>query len=124
MTERKTPISFAGYWRITEMEVWGPKYLDLIVPAYIEFEDEMMGGFQFGAVRGWIDCRFGERDGVPLVEFSWEGENDADKGCGRGWAVLRDQQLEGRLFLHCSDDSWFRASRATRVTSAKARGRQ
>src|SRR2546425_11678592 len=76
MVGARTPERFIGYWRITEMEVWDAEYLDLVVPAFIEFDRERMGQFQFGTVRGWLDCRFGERDGVPVVDFSWEGENE------------------------------------------------
>src|SRR3989304_2843334 len=112
---RSSRKPFVGYWRITEMEVWDREYLDLVVPAFIEFDSQQMGQFQFGTVRGWLDCRFGEREGVPSVEFSWEGQNDMDDGCGRGWAVLRDGQLEGRLYIHCGDDSWFRATSAARA---------
>ena len=124
MPERKTPTEFAGYWRITEMEVWGPDYLDLVVPAFIEFEDEMMGQFQFGAVRGFIDCRYEQRGGFSAVEFSWEGQNDSDPGSGRGWGVLRDGGIEGRLFIHTGDDSWFKASRAAKPITIKRRGRK
>lgn len=124
MTDRKTPLQFAGYWRITEMEVWAPDYLDLVVPAFIAFEGEMMGQFQFGTVRGWIDCRYGERDRMPAVEFSWQGQSDTDDSCGRGWGVLRDGRLEGRLFIHCGDDSWFHASRATPPASAARQRKQ
>ena len=83
---RATPEGFEGAWRITEMEVWGADYIDLIVPGHITFNDESMGTFQFGAVKGWLDCRWVERDGKRGVEFSWEGENDRDDACGRGWA--------------------------------------
>jgi hypothetical protein len=107
----RTPAEFVGYWRILEMEVWPRDYLDLVVPAFIEFDREQMGQFQFGTVRGWLDCRFEERGGVPVVNFSWEGENDNDPGCGRGWGVLRGDRLEGRLYIHRGDDSAFLASR-------------
>ena len=46
------PERFVGYWRITEMELWDADYLDLVVPAYFEFDREQMGEFQFGTVRG------------------------------------------------------------------------
>ncbi len=117
----RTASPFVGYWRITEMELWDAEYLDLVVPAFIEFDREHMGQFQFGTVRGWLDCRFGERDGVPAVEFSWEGETDTDPGCGRGWGVLRNDRLEGRLYIHRGDDSSFVASRASRPASVDRR---
>src|SRR5262245_49169933 len=115
MTEAQTPEAFVGYWRIVEMELWDRDYLDLVVPAFIEFDGEQMGQFQFGTVRGWLDCRFEERDGVEVVEFSWEGVNDNDPGCGRGWAALQEDRLEGRLYIHRGDDSGFVALRADRA---------
>ena len=100
---------FLGPWRIVHMEVWGQDYLDLVVPAHITFDKDGMGKFQFGTVKGWLDCRFDKRDGNPLVEFSWEGQSDTDPGCGRGWAILTDDGLEGHLYIHSSDDSSFKA---------------
>jgi hypothetical protein len=69
-------------------------------------------------VHGWLDCRFAERNDRPAVEFSWEGEDEGDQRCGRGWAMLMaDGKLEGRLFFHMGDDSAFSAVR----TQAKKR---
>lgn len=108
-----SPVSsFLGHWRITETELWGREALNLLAPAFVRFEDDRMGGFQFIAVRGGLDCRFSERDGVPMVEFSWEGDDEGDARCGRGWAFLRDGRLEGRFYIHGGDDSWFVATRA------------
>lgn len=36
-----------------------------------------------------------------------EGESDSDSACGRGWAMLRDAQLYGRIYIHDGEDSWF-----------------
>lgn len=119
MAEARTPEAFVGYWRNVEMEVWGKNYLDLVVPAFIEFDRERMGRFQFGTVRGWIDCRFEVRGGAQVVDFSWEGESDNDPGCGRGWGALEGDRLEGRLYIHCGDDSAFVASRAERAASPR-----
>jgi hypothetical protein len=58
------------------------------------------GQFQFGTVRGWLDCRFNERDGVPAVDFSWEVRNDNDPGCGRGWVCFEGPPSKGRLYIH------------------------
>jgi len=94
------------------MELWERDYLDLEVPAHITFGTTRLGSFQFGAVRGWIDYRV-TNDGTSVkVEFSWEGFNDSDPSCGRGWAAIADDQLVGRLYLHNSDDSAFVAERA------------
>lgn len=122
MIESRTPELFVGNWRILEMEVWDNDYLDLVVPAFIEFDREQMGQFQFGTVRGWLDCRFEERNGVQRVDFSWEGENDNDPGCGRGWAALQGDRLEGRLYIHRGDDSAFVALRTEPAALPKRRG--
>jgi hypothetical protein len=56
----------------------------------------------------------GIRDGEPAVEFSWEGTDGADVTplTGRGWAVLRDDELHGMIFIHLGDESEFEAERA------------
>ncbi len=115
-----TPEGFDGAWRIVEMEVWAADYIDLIVPGHITFNDESMGTFQFGAVKGWLDCRWTERDGKRGVEFSWEGENDRDDACGRGWALLEaDGSLKGRFFIHRGDDSTFTATKGVENPTPK-----
>jgi hypothetical protein len=46
------------------------------------------------------------------VEFSWEGDDDGDHACGRGWAVLRERnRIEGHIFIHMGDESSFGAKR-------------
>ena len=106
------PNQFLGHWRITGMEKWDRDYLDLVVPAYISFDEDDDGAFQFGTVRGWLDCEFGERDGQACVEFSWQGFSDDDEACGRGWALLTSETvIEGRLYIHTSDSSSFIAHR-------------
>jgi hypothetical protein len=120
MAELRRPGRLAGYWRIVEMELWDTGYIDLVVPAFIEFTGDGMGEFQFGTVRGWLDGRFGGPAATSRVDFSWEGENDNDPGSGRGWAELRGDRLEGRLYIHGGDDSAFVALRRTRSTSKKS----
>jgi hypothetical protein len=105
------PKAFMGRWRIVEMDQWDNDYLDLVEPAFISFTTAD-GAFVFGAVKGWLDVRYGTRDGSACVEFSWEGTNDADQACGRGWASLGTAaRLVGHLFIHNSDDSGFVAER-------------
>ena len=107
------------------MELWDREYLDLEGPAHITFDGDRLGSFQFGAVAGWIDYRLGTRDSKPAVEFSWEGRNDTDPTCGRGWASIDDNRIVGRLFFHNGDDSAFlavRESRAPSTTGVRAPG--
>ncbi len=106
---------FSGTWYIKEMEVWGSGDLDLLGPANITFDDDGYGSVQFIAVVGFTDCHFSEQNGLPLVEFSWQGNDDADDASGRGWGVIEgDGKLRGRIFIHYGDDSSFTAKRADR----------
>jgi hypothetical protein len=103
---------FSGTWHIDEMEVWDSDAIHLAGPAKIDFDDNGLGRFQFIAVVGFTDCRYSVQDGKPLVEFSWQGHDDSDETCGRGWAVIEsDGTLCGRIFIHCADDSAFTANR-------------
>jgi hypothetical protein len=114
---RTTINDFLGYWKITAMEQWDIEYIDLVVRGFLEFEYEdehLMGQFQFGAVAGWLDCRPRQIEGASYIEWSWEGHNDSDPACGRGWVTLRDSRLAGHLFIHASDDSTFEAVRQRR----------
>lgn len=77
------------------MELCDRAYVDLEAPAHITLDGDRLGSFQFGAVAGWIDYRLGTRDGKVSVEFSWEGRNDADPTCGRGWAAIDDDRVIG-----------------------------
>ena len=100
---------FLGKWRIIELELWDSDYIELVVPGHITFEKDNLGEFQFGTVHGWLDCRIENYDGIERIEFSWEGQSDTDPACGRGWAIKKDKELHGRLYIHLGDESWFRA---------------
>jgi hypothetical protein len=95
------------------MSTWEDDYLDEAVEAFIRFDGRGSGSFQFGYVHGELDYRVTNRDGLPAVEFSWEGGDDADASplLGRAWAVLRNGTLEGEFFIHQGDESSFTAVR-------------
>ena len=67
----------------------------------------------FGYVQGTLDHRMTSRGGEPAVEFSWEGGDAADGTplTGRGWGVLKDDELQGEFLIHDGDDSEFVAKR-------------
>jgi hypothetical protein len=118
--------AFLGYWKITHMETWTQHYVDLVVPGFIEFtyeDDLLMGRFQFGTVSGGLDCRLRDLDGATCIEWSWQGQSDTDPGGGRGWARLVDGELVGHLFIHCADDSAFRATKQPRPSERPNRAR-
>ena len=100
---------FVGKWRITEMEVWDQDYVDMEVQGFFLIDLGGTGRFQFGLVSGDIDGRVEQRGSSPRFEFSWSGQDENDPACGRGWAIIEDGELCGRIYLHLADDSAFRA---------------
>jgi hypothetical protein len=112
MGKKKQESPFTGRWRIVSMSAWDDDFLDEEVEAYIEFNDRGWGDFHFGNVQGNMDCRQTSRDGEPAVEWSWDGNAEMDAAQGRGWAVLRGDELHGMIFFHGGDDSEFVARRA------------
>ncbi|HVZ87341.1 MAG TPA: hypothetical protein VHG72_10255 [Polyangia bacterium] len=119
---RPTDRRFVGRWRIVEMEAWDADFVDSDVPGHFTFTGDQGGEFQFGTVRGWMDCRYDSEN--ARAEFSWEGADDADEACGRGWAEIAGDSLRGRIFIHRGDDSGFEARKeADTATNPRSRHR-
>ena len=102
---------YIGTWRILAMEQWDKASIDLVMPEYIAFREENQGEFQFGAVHGDLDYRIEPYQETERLEFSWEGEDETDPVSGRGWAMIKAGQLQGRLSFHEGDDSGFVAEK-------------
>lgn len=103
-------MGLAGQWRIVEMSGLDREAIDMLGPGFIIFSSDGTGEFGFIAVRGEIDYRLVDRDGRAVAEFTWEGSDEGDSVCGRGWAALVDDAIvEGHLFFHMGEDSSFRA---------------
>ena len=120
MAKKPKPTSpFTGRWHIISMSAWEDDSLDEEVEAFIEFEDRGWGGFHFGNVQGQIDCRLTMRGREPSVDWTWDGNAEMDAAQGRGWAVLKDDELHGMIFFHGGDDSEFVAKRAVEKKRAK-----
>lgn len=118
---------FAGTWRITWMELWEPDVIDLDGEARFEFTGRG-GKFQFICVHGLMDCRYSVAHGVPQVEFSWDGQDEAAPASGRGVARISEDNLAGRIYFHNGDDSGFSAwpkgrPKASKRTAPKSRPR-
>ena len=79
------------------------------------------GVLRFLTIEGDIDYRLTERDGLPAVEFSFDGHDEGDRISGRGWAVLQSGTLRGRIFFHDGDESAFAATRRLARRPAKRR---
>jgi hypothetical protein len=118
--KKKPESAFVGRWHIESMDQWDEDFINAEVRGFIEFDAQGRGEFQFGYVRGLMDCRLTTRDGGPAVEWTWDGNDEMDPAQGRGWAVLRGDELHGMIFFHQGDDSGFVAKRA-RGQARKAR---
>ncbi len=109
-----------GTWRITWMETWEQDDVDLMGPGHFRFDRDGTGELRFIAVVGFLDGRFGKRDGKPSIEFSWEGHDENDPASGRGWAVLEgENKIKGHLFMHQGDESAFTAKRSKAAAKRK-----
>lgn len=46
------------------------------------------------------------------AEFSWQGSDDGEDACGRGWVMIRTaRRLLGHFLTHNAHDSGFTAAR-------------
>ena len=111
MAKSKPKSPFTGRWRIVSMSAWEQDYIDEEEEGYFEFDDKGGGEFHFGYVHGSMDCRLTTRDGEPAVEWSWDGNAEMDPAQGRGWVVVKGDELQGMIFFHGGDDSEFVATR-------------
>ena len=107
----KPESPFTGRWRIVSMSAWDEDYINAEVQAFIEFDAQNSGEFQFGYVHGHMDCHLTTRVDEPAVEWTWEGNDENDPAQGRGWAVVKDDELHGMVFFHEGDDSEFVAKK-------------
>ena len=103
---------FIGHWLIVEMEAWDQEYVNMEVPGHFTFKKDGSGHFQFGLVQGEMDCRIETIGGKARIDFSWEGQDELELAGGWGWAVIENEELQGRIFFHQGDDSAFRARRS------------
>jgi hypothetical protein len=111
MGKKKQESTFTGRWRIVSMSAWDQDFIDEEEEGFIEFDGRGGGEFHFGYVHGDMDCRLTARDGEPAVEWTWDGNDEMDPAQGRGWAVLKGDELHGMIVFHQGDDSEFVATR-------------
>lgn len=98
---------FQGRWRITAMDLWDKAAINLVEPGFVQV-DGAEGEMRFIVVVAWLDIRYGLRDGEPIAEFSWEGVDEGDQRCGRGWIKCDAAGvLIGHIFFHQGDDLAF-----------------
>ena len=86
------------------MDLWDQDAIDLVGPAFVEFEKGGHGELGFIAVQGGLDWRSTTIEGKQAVEFSWQGFDEGDEVGGRGWAAMEPDALDtGELnqFFRC-----------------------
>ena len=120
----KPKSPFTGSWHIVSMPAWEDDYLNEEVQAFIEFNEEGCGSFQFGYVRGVTDhYRTKKRDRMRVAQFSWHGEDGADGTPldGIGWVILEGGKLTGTICIHLGDELEFVAKKVTEKKTATKR---
>ena len=116
--------AFAGRWRIVEMDNWDSDFIDLVEEAHLTFEGKSDGEIAFGALKGFLDVRYGARDGSACAEFSWEGHDENDPACGRGWVMIGTAgRLVGHLYIHNGDSGFVRERGSVLQQPARGCGR-
>jgi hypothetical protein len=101
------------------MDVWDNDVLDEFEEAHITFKGGRDGEIAFAALSGSLDVRYGARDGSAGAEFSWEGFDDSEPVCGRGWATPGTAGRPRRSHLH-SQGRQLSLRLRTRLTSSTA----
>jgi hypothetical protein len=115
-TKSKAESSFTGRWRIISMSAWDEDFIDEEEEGYFEFDGKGSGQFHFGYVHGQMDCRTTTKEGQPAVEWTWDGNDEMDSAQGRGWAVVKGNELRGMIFFHDGDDPEFVAKKKAKRT--------
>ena len=111
MAKKTSP--FTGRWRIVSMSAWDQDFIDEEEEGYFEFDQKDSGQFHFGYVHGQMDCRrcLTTRDGNAAYEWTWDGNDEMNPAQGRGWAIVKGDELHGMIFFHNGDDSEFVAKK-------------
>src|SRR3954453_23336770 len=110
----KPKSPFTGGRRVGSMSAWDEGFIDEEEEGYFEFDEKGGGEFHFGYVHGHMDCKPTVREGEPAVEWTWDGNDEMDPAQGRGWAVVKSDELLGMIFFHGVDGWVFGAARETK----------
>jgi hypothetical protein len=112
----KSQSPFTGSWHIVSISASEDDALHKGGQALIEFDEEGLGKFQFGKVRGVTDhYRTKKRDRMRVAQFNWHGEDGADGTPldGVGWVILEGGKMTGTICIHLGDELEFVAKKVT-----------
>ncbi len=99
---------FLRKWRIINMDQWENDYIDEVEPGFIEFNKKSTSGdLHFGYIYADIDYRINENDDEPVIEFTFQGNDEGNEIRGRGKAKITKGLLEGNIYFHNGDESSF-----------------
>lgn len=107
MTLKSKANPFIGQWRITEMPMFS---IEMFEPPMLWISAEPRGLLKFCGIEADVDYEVSERSGKPFIEFSWL-EPGRKPQCGRGWAVIEGDAMNGKIYFHAADHSEFKAAR-------------
>jgi hypothetical protein len=108
----KIKTEYVGKWRIIEMSEWEQDFVDLVAPGHLTIKADGMGDLAFGAFEAGLDCRVEKKSDSERLSFSFAGFDEGDEASGRGWAVVKGNQMEGWFSFHLGDESTFKAIRS------------
>lgn len=100
-------MNIVGTWYIYEMELWGSDYFNMETQAFIKFDSEYRGEFQFGLVVGSFNGRVTEYGDVDRLEFLWEGADENDYASGGGWIEKEKDYIKCEISFRDGDCSTF-----------------
>lgn len=105
---------FVGSWRIIELQGYDDEYIDLCGPGIVRIFSRGGGRMAFGAVDAELDCKL-DHWSKEVVHFTFEGGDEGDPICGRGYCTVDGDQMVGHLFWHLGDDVGFKAKRTSKM---------
>ena len=108
---------FVGQWRITELKDFDTDYADLCGPANVEIDTRGTGSMNFGAVEMELDCKMDDQNERVLC-FTFEGADEGDPISGRGYCLVDNDDMIGRMYRHFGDKFDFKARRMTKDKKA------
>ena len=95
-----------GKWRIFQSDDYETSDLDLVEPAFIQFNADGTGEFKYICVNGAMNCGYSPRG----AEFDWQGFDEMDEVSGSGDVDLgQDGILTITISRFMGDEDNFKA---------------
>jgi len=113
---------FVGTWRITQLQGYDAEYIDLCGPAKLSISGSGGCPMHFGAIEIILDCKTDDLD-ERVLRFSFEGQDEGDPICGRGYCLVEGNEMTGRLFRHLGDEFSFKAEKEKEAKKGKGKKR-